>query len=109
MRMSKPTMTHAQLRCVAESFRDELARLHSKMDWSDYKTSRITLEVTFQNDKIVWNIQCFPGSEYGSPIKGSDLGVVMDEVYRRLGYEHREEARIESSMVALVAPEPVDE
>lgn len=41
--MPKPMMTKAQLACVAESFRDELVRLHQRMDFGDYKDTKITL------------------------------------------------------------------
>jgi aspartyl-tRNA synthetase len=100
----KPMATRNEIAQIAESFRDELARLHRQMDWPTYKQSRINLQVTFSEDKPVWEIQCTPGDTWGTAVKGSDLGVVMDEVYRRLGYEHREQGRIETSMAALPAP-----
>jgi len=98
--MRKPLATKAQIAAVAESFRDELARLHQQMGWPKYKDSRLHLIVTF-GETPKWEIQCNPGSTYGETIKGSDLEIVMDEVYRRLGYQDREEARIASSMRAL--------
>jgi hypothetical protein len=103
--MRKPMITRTELARVADSFRDELARLHSQMDWPDYKSSTLVLSVNYSHEKVAWEVKCNAGSSYGAEVKGSDLGVVMDEVYRRLGYEHREEARIETSMAALPAPE----
>lgn len=103
----KPMATRNEIAQIAESFRDELARLHRQMDWPAYRDSVLTLKVVFSTDKCVWEIQCNPGSTYDGVVKGSDLGVVMDEVYRRLGYEHREQGRIETSMAALPAPNPL--
>jgi hypothetical protein len=100
----KPMATRNEIAHIAESFRDELARLHRQMDWPTYRDSRLTLQVTFSEDKCTWEVICSPGASYAEAVKGSDLGVVMDEVYRRLGYEHREQGRIETSMAALPAP-----
>jgi hypothetical protein len=104
----KPMATRTEIAQIAESFRDELARLHRQMDWPAYKESVLTLKVNFTPEKCVWEVICNPGSTYADTVRGSDLGVVMDEVYRRLGYEHREQGRIETSMATLPAPEPTE-
>src|SRR6478672_6803678 len=102
--MIKPMATRTEIARIAESFRDELARLHQQMDWPKWGISFLTLEVQFSDESPKWYIRCNPNK--GTMVEGSDLGVVMDEVYRRLGYEDREKARIETSMAALPAPEP---
>jgi hypothetical protein len=103
--MRKPMATRTEIAQIAESFRDELARLHRQMDWPKWRDTSIELTVNFSEEKSSWNIKCYAA---GQSVCGSDLGVVMDEVYRRLGYEHREQGRIETSMAALPAPEQTE-
>ncbi len=103
--MRKPMATRNEIAQIAKSFRDELARLHRQMDWPSHRDSVLILKVNFSESKCVWEVICHPGSTYADTVKGSDLGVVMDEVYRRLGYEHREQGRIETSMAALPPPD----
>jgi hypothetical protein len=69
------------------------------MDWPKWRDTSIELMVNFSEEKSSWNIKCYAA---GQAVCGSDLGVVMDEVYHRLGYEHREQGRIETSMAAAL-------
>jgi hypothetical protein len=103
-----PMLGKHYLEGIAQSFRAELARLHDKMAWPSYKTSTIELKVEYSTDECKWFVSCCAGDRYGNVVKGSDLGVVMDEIYRRLGYEDRKTARIDSSMKALPPPDDDD-
>jgi hypothetical protein len=103
--MRKPMATRTEIAQIAESFRLELDRLQRRMDWPSYAYCTLELKVQLESDKCTWRIRC-DGSKF-SCVEGSDLGVVMDEVYRRLGYEDREQGRIETSMAALPAPDPL--
>lgn len=105
----KPMLDKNYLLGIANSFRAELSRLHAAMDWSSYRESTIRLQLTYSQDKVEWFVACAPGDRYGGEIKGSDLGLVMDEVYHRLGYNDREEARIAQSARLLPAPIETDE
>jgi hypothetical protein len=100
--MRKPMATRTEIAQIAESFRLELDRLQRQMDWPGYAYVTLELKVKLESEKCVWKITC-DGLKF-QPVEGSDLGVVMDEVYRRLGYEHREQGQIETSMAALPAP-----
>ena len=91
-----------QIEAVAKQFVSELRRLHTAMDWRPHKTSRLSLRVDFSLESATFDIQF---SDYPLDIKGSNLGIVMDETYRRLNYEHKEEARIGSSLKQLAAPQ----
>lgn len=56
--------------------------------------------------KIKLTAQFYDGAEY-STVRGSSLGAIMDEVYRRLGFADRELSRvdqIEATLQALPAP-----
>jgi hypothetical protein len=88
---------------VEIEFLTELRKLHTKMDWPRYKRSRLILEVSFslEDPKIMltWS------GEYGDgSVKNAEIGPLMDEVYRRLGYDDRAEAAISSKTRRLAPP-----
>lgn len=89
---------------VVEAFRHELQKLHERMDWPCWKESTLSLEVVFSQDKATYKAR-YTGGNPWTEVRGTDLGKVMDEVYRRLGYEHQAQAAIESSLLALPKPE----
>ena len=87
---------------VEIDFLTELRKLHTKMDWPRWKTTTLTLEVAFSHNdpkiQITWR------GEYGTDVHGAELGPLMDEVYRRLGYADRAEAAISSKTRRLAPP-----
>lgn len=84
-------------------FLTELRKLHTKMDWPGYKRSRLTLEVNFSLEDP--KVQLSWTGEYGDgSVKGAELGPIMDEVYRRLGYEDRANAAIDTKLRRIAGP-----
>lgn len=88
---------------VQREFLAELRKLHAKMDWPRYKHTKLTLQLSYSDDnpriELTWS------GEYGeAPVKGTDLVAVMAEVYRRLGYDDRAEAAIQTTLRQLTPP-----
>lgn len=94
------------IQTIAQDFAQELAKLKSRMAWPDYSIQYLKLEVTHDSKGAEFKIQATVGREYNkTQVSGTDLGRVMDEVYRRLNFDDKEEARIAASLVALAPPE----
>ncbi len=87
---------------IAQAFTSELRRLHQKMDWRKYHSTQIRLVVHFSEDKQSFSLKW---SDYPVEVEGASLVTVMDEVYRRLDFEHREKGRIAASLLSLPDPE----
>lgn len=88
---------------LADAFFAELRALHVRLDWPSYASSRIELKVELSEGKGKFSIEVDAGPSYGGRqyVKGSSLGPVMDELYRRFNYQDRADAQIESSLQAL--------
>jgi hypothetical protein len=99
-------MTHEQIvSALVTEFRNELARLHSRMAWPHYETTRLSLVVEFSADKARAWIEHNAGYGHDAAnVKGATLGAVMDEIYRRTGYQDREDGRIATSLQAIEGP-----
>lgn len=91
---------------LARAFGAELRRLHERMDYPNFASSSLQMIVKFYDGKMTCEVTISTGKSYSDTIqvKGSSLGPVMDEAYRRLNYQDLEQARIDSSMTALPAP-----
>ena len=89
---------------LARAFAAELRRLHERMAYADYKSSQLIMRVHYSEIKTTCEVELTTGDYPSTVVKGSSLGPVMDEAYRRLNYQDREQARIDSSMTALPAP-----
>jgi len=90
---------------VFKAFTDELVALHQRAAWPQYKSSALTLRVTYshaEGGKLM--LQCASG--WGTEVKAASLGRLMDEVYRRNDFEDREDAAM--NMIAIAPPEPRD-
>lgn len=86
-------------RTVAEQFAAELRKLHTRMS-NENLASEIQLKVTLHSGKARFEI--IASYAWGAQrVSGSELGIVMDELYRRLNYEDKEAERIATSMTAL--------
>jgi len=93
---------------LATEYAAELQRLIEKMDWSrDYGLHRLSLHVEISNGQPKFRIEAAVGKDYSNrvQVEGPTLGVVMDEVYRRLNYNDKSAAQIEGSLLALAAPQ----
>lgn len=88
---------------LADAFFAELRALHVRLDWPSYASSRIELIVSLSEGKGKYEISIDAGPSFGGRqnVKGSSLGPVMDELYRRFNYQDRADAQIESSLQAL--------
>jgi hypothetical protein len=93
---------------VAEMFAQELSKLHTQMDWADYKESTLNLSVEFKHGKARAEVRFSQG--YGSvSVNGASLAEVMAEVRRRLNYNDKAEGQISEASEALIAlPAPAD-
>lgn len=92
---------------VAKEFAQELAKFHTKMDFSSYKTSQLTLTVRYSTEGGPKMEVMF--GEYNGP-RHTDLGKLMDEVYRRAGFDDRAEGTINAesnSLLSLPSPEEI--
>jgi len=85
---------------VARHFAQELQKLRSKTDrQGSWSSDRIELQVRV-GDKVDFSV------EYNGPsgtVKASKLGPLMDEVYRRAGFDDRQAANLQREGDALQA------
>jgi hypothetical protein len=96
------------IKVVAEAFAEELQRLRMKGDRDNgYGEDKLELTVTRDNGKNTFELAYARG--YGNNVKGSDIGVLMYEVYRREGFDEREIGRLEEASRALAALPRTDE
>jgi hypothetical protein len=72
------------------------------MAWPSYKTSSITLTVTYSGDKSECYLEMTAG--YSLNVKASTLEALLSEVGHRLDFNQQEEARM--SLTALPPPTP---
>ncbi len=87
------------IRCVAEIFQTELAKLHARSDWPSYQSAQLYLRVSYSPEKSTFKLVSQP--PFSDSCEGSRLGALMDEVYHRLDFDDTEKARIETSLKAL--------
>lgn len=94
-------MTEKVIRDCASEFAKELQRYATKLDISTWKTPGITLRVTFSKEsgpKLELTFQC---DGYGSVVKHTSLGLLMDEVYRREHFDNKAEMSIDVESASL--------
>ena len=89
---------------VANAFYHEIAKLRTRLD-RKYGEDTITLIVGVNDGKPRVELKCSIG--YGNDVRAATLGALMDEVYRRQGFNDREDGRLQAASDALVAlPKP---
>src|SRR6266851_6938698 len=88
------------IRVATETFASELMRYRTRTGRSaGYSTNRITLAVTV-GDKLA--VELTFGGEYGTNnVRAATLGALMDEAYRRQGFDDREAGRLQAASDAL--------
>lgn len=86
---------------LTQAFVIELVKLHAKMDWPRYKTSNITLTVDFSQEEVKTKLTFI--HDYGNSVEHAELGPLMDEVYRRLGFKDKADTKIQQAGQALRA------
>lgn len=91
---------------LADAFFAELRALHARLAWPDYAVSTIRLTVEYSAEKAKYEISVDAGPSYSGrqSVRGSSLGPLMDELYRRFDYQDKADAQIEASFKALPAP-----
>lgn len=101
----EPTIDEC-IETVAYEFARRLLKLRLDMAWPKYHAQRLGLEITVSENADRAEITAHVGSSYSDQVtvKGATLSAVMDEVYRRLNYQDRAEAQIQSSLKRLAPP-----
>jgi len=103
----KSTFQEPELHDVAQIFTNELAKLHTRTSPSTWITSVLELKVHFRDNKPEVKLE-FCG-ECGT-VSHTQLGALMDEVYRRSHYdEHAKLSIDQESRTLLSLPSPSDE
>lgn len=97
---------------VASKFAYEVNKLNAKKIGSSLSiTLRVQAPSTYDKEsapKVILEANFWDGSTHQT-VRAASLGVLMDEVYRRLQFEDREALRVDEvqrSLVALPAPDP---
>lgn len=93
------------IREVAQEFAKDLQVLRAKMArQSSFQEDVLTLRVAVKHEEVQFELSYSQG--YGSPVKASTLGALLDEVYRRAGFDDREAGRLQAQGEALRALPP---
>jgi hypothetical protein len=88
------------IRLVAEAFARELQQLRERRQpRENYNADTLTLTVSV-GDKGGMAIEHTHG--YGSAVRAADLGTLLDEIYRRAGFDEREAGRLHAAGVTLL-------
>lgn len=92
---------------VAQEFGKELQKLRTRTArTSSWSSDHLTLHVDASGDgKIEFHLE-FSGAQHA---KASTLGALMDEVYRRSGFDDREAGKLQAAsdaLLSLPAPSP---
>lgn len=83
---------------VVKEFVRELAKFQARTNPPDWHCDELILKVAMCRGKAGVEIK-FDGNV---TVKGVDLGKVMDEVYRRVGYNEKTEGEIQAASQALL-------
>lgn len=88
------------IRTVAERFAQELQQLRERRQpRQNYSADTLSLIVSV-GDKGGMSIEHTHG--YGNAVRAADLGTLIDEIYRRAGFDEREAGRLQAAGVTLL-------
>lgn len=94
-------MTEKVIRDCAAEFAKELSKYATKLDISAWQEPSIHLKVTFTKEHGPKLTLQFQGTTYGSSVKHTSLGLLMDEVYRRELFDDKAQLSVDSESAAL--------
>lgn len=95
-------MTEKIIRDCAAEFAKELSKYAIKLDISTWQDPSITLKVSFTKEHGPKLVLAFSNRSYGDGgVKHTSLGLLMDEVYRRDGFDAKAELSVDTESAAL--------
>lgn len=94
-------MTEKVIRDCAAEFSKELSKYATKLDLSTWAEPTIYLKVSFTREKGPKLEVAFQGTKYGSSVKHTSLGLLMDEVYRREHFDDKAEMSVDTESASL--------
>lgn len=90
----------AAIKFVAETFAQELQKLRDRRTDRNYQPDALILRVEV-GEKGGMSIEHAHG--YGNNVRAADLGTLLDEIYRRAGFDDREAGKLQAMGDRLLA------